>query len=132
MKAALPPGLTLRGNNRISPDGSRIAAVDAAGSLVICPIANQACQPISGVREREQVAGWSDDGKSLFVYQRQIVPVQIDRIEIASGRRSEWKTIRPIGAAVSGINTLVVSPDGAVAYSYDESRSELYVIQGLR
>ncbi len=130
--AVLPAGLTLSGNNLISPDGSRIAAVDAAGSLVVCALATQACQPVSGVRDRDQVAGWSEDGNSLFVYQRQFVPVQIDRIEIASGRRSTWKTIHPIGAAVSGINTLVVSPDGAVAYGYDKSRSELYVIKGLK
>ena len=45
------------------------------------------------------------------------------------GRRG---TLHPTHAAVTGLRRLVASPDGHLAYSYDNTRSELYVIQGLK
>ena len=130
--ALLPAGVTLRGRNLISPDGSRIAAIDAGGRLVTCAIATPACQAVPGARDGDEVAGWSADGKSLFVFQRQQDPVQVDRLEVASGRRSAWRTVRPLYAAVGGFSDLFASPDGALAYDYSKDRSALYVIRGLR
>jgi hypothetical protein len=49
-----------------------------------------------------------------------------------SGRRSAWKTIRPLSAAVSGLTNLIASPDGALAYVYRADASQLYVIKGLK
>jgi hypothetical protein len=57
---------------------------------------------------------------------------QIEKIDVGSGRRSTWKTVRPLNPAVTGFNTLMVAPDGGVAYGYGRSRSELYVIKGLK
>jgi hypothetical protein len=128
----LASGVTLAGGNLISPDGSRIAAIDADGRLTVCTIAAGVCQPVPGARDRDEVGGWSADGSSLLVYQRLPVPVQIDRIEVATGRRVAWRTVRPVHAAVSGLGDLFVSPDGAVVYDYDTTRSELYVIKGMK
>ena len=128
----LPDGATLGGANLISPDGSRIVANDGEGKLVVCTIAAPACRPLPGARDHEAVAGWTADSKSLFVYQGQVVPTQIDRLEVASGVRSAWKTVRPLYAAIAGISRLMVSPDGALVYSYGRDRSELYVIKGLK
>ena len=68
----------------------------------------------------------------MFVYRGQVVPTQIDRLEVASGARSAWKTVRPNFPAVAGIRTLIVSPDGAMVYGYRKNSSELYVIKGLK
>ncbi len=128
----LPEGFTLRGTNLMSPDGSRIVANDADGQLVVCTIAAPACQPLPGANAGEAVAGWNADGKSVFVFRGQAVPTQIDQLEVASGARSAWKTVRPNFAAVAGLRTLIVSPDGAMVYDYRKNRSELYVIKGLK
>jgi hypothetical protein len=130
----LPAGVTLLGTNLISPDGSRIMAVDAAGRIVLCTVSTSvpACAPIAGVREGDVASGWTADGRSAFVYQPQPGQVQVDRIDVASGRRSAWKTIRPLNPALSGVRGLIVAPDGAIAYGYGRSRSELYVIKGLK
>jgi eukaryotic-like serine/threonine-protein kinase len=132
--ALLPAGVTLRGtgNNLISPDGSRIVAVDAAGQFMACTIATPACRPVPGMRDGDVVAGWSADGQSLFVSQPQPVQVQVDRLEVASGHRSAWKTVRPLNPAVSGLTVLIVSSDGTVAYGYSKGASQLYVIKGLK
>ena len=132
--ALLPPGMTLplTGSNVISPDGSRILASDSAGRSVVCTIVSPACQALSGMKDDDVISGWSADGQSLFVYQPRPEVVQIDRVEVRSGRRSAWKTVRPLGPAVSGFIKLIVSPDGAIAYGYSRSRSQLYVIKGLK
>jgi hypothetical protein len=128
----LPAGVTLHGSNLISPDGSRVVAVDALGQFVMCTIATPMCRPVAGTREGDVVSGWAADGQSVLVYQPQPEQVQIERIDVMSGRRSTWKTIRPLHPAVSGLSGLIVSPDGAVAYGYRADASQLYVIKGLK
>jgi hypothetical protein len=128
----LPEGVTLEGANLISPDGSRIAAMDALGRLAVCTIAQPACRAVPGTTDRDAVAGWTADGRSLFVYQGQVVPTQVDRLDVASGARSAWKTVQPLHAAVTGLRTIMASPDGALVYGYSRTRSELYVIKGLK
>jgi hypothetical protein len=128
----LPSGATLRGDNLISPDGARIVAVDTAGRYVVCTITAPTCRPLPGARDGDVVSGWSTDGQSVFVFQPQPMLAQIEKIDVGSGRRSTWKTVRPLNPAVTGFRALMVAPDGAVAYSYGRSRSELYVIKGLK
>jgi serine/threonine protein kinase/Tol biopolymer transport system component len=128
----LPSGTTLRGFNLISPNGASIVAVDAAGRFVVCPIASPTCRPLPGARDGDVVSGWSADGQSVFVFQPQPMQAQIERIDVGSGRRSAWKTVRSLNPAVTGFSTLMVAPDGAVGYGYGRSRSELYVIKGLK
>jgi hypothetical protein len=128
----LPEGALLVGNNLISPDGRSIVAIDAADKLMTCAVAAPACRPLPGAREGDNVAGWSADGRSLFVFQGDVVPVQIERLDVASGTRSAWRTVQPLYPAVSGLGELVASPDGAFVYGYSRTRSELYVIKGLR
>ena len=130
--APLPEGVRLQGANSISPDGSRIAARDAEGRLVVCTIAAPACRPVPGADSRDAVAGWTADGASLFVYQGQVVPEQVDRLEVTTGARSAWRTVHPINAALSGLRALIAAPDGALAYDYSRSRAELYLVRGLK
>jgi Tol biopolymer transport system component len=128
----LPTGTTLRGDHLISPDGAHIVAVDSTGRFVVCTTTAPTCRPLPGARDGDVVSGWSADGQSVFVFQPQPMQAQIEKIDVGSGRRSTWKTVRPLNPAVTGFNTLMVAPDGGVAYGYGRSRSELYVIKGLK
>ncbi len=133
-KPFLPDGVTLpdSGNNLISPDGSRIVAADASGRIVLCTIAAPACTPVPSMEDGYELAGWSADGKSLFVCKRQPEQTQVDRLDVKTGRRSAWKALRALNPSASGIAAVIVSPDGAVAYGYRRDASELCVIKGLR
>jgi eukaryotic-like serine/threonine-protein kinase len=128
----LPAGVTLHGGNLISPDGSRVIAVDAAGQFVVCTIATPGCRPVAGTHDGDVMSGWAADNQSVFVYQPTPDQVLVERLDVVSGRRSAWKTIRPLSAAVSGLTTLIASPDGALAYVYRADASQLYVIKGLK
>jgi hypothetical protein len=41
-------------------------------------------------------------------------------------------TLRPAYPAVCGLRSVIATPDGAVTYGYSRTRSELYVIKGLK
>ena len=56
----------------------------------------------------------------------------MDRLDVVTGRRELFATVQPASAAVSGLRNLVITPEGAIAYTYGRSRSTLYVINGLR
>jgi hypothetical protein len=62
------------------------------------------------------------------------MPVWIDRIEIATGRRQPWKDLMPSDlAGVAGIRSVVVTPDGkSYAYSFGSAIGSLYLAEGLR
>jgi eukaryotic-like serine/threonine-protein kinase len=132
--ALLPAGLTLPSTpgSLISPDGSRIAAVRDTGQWVLCGIADAACRPAPGVENNDVIAGWSADGRSLFVYSPRPDNFQVDRVDLTSGRRAAWKTLNPARPAVSGLRSVAAAPDGTIAYGYSRSASQLYLIRGLK
>jgi hypothetical protein len=55
-------------------------------------------------------------------------------VDVATGRRTLWKTLRPPDAAgVYSIDQLKVTPSGdAYFYTYSRTLSELYEAHGLR
>jgi hypothetical protein len=73
------------------------------------------------------------DGRSLFV-DCGGVPRRIERLDLASGVRTPWKTLLPEDSAgVTGIESLVLTPDGqGYAYGYGRYLQDLFVVGGLR
>jgi DNA-binding beta-propeller fold protein YncE len=130
----LPSGMRLGGaGQKISPDGSLIAAHDKESRLTLCTIAAPAvCRPMPGAEAGDSVAGWGADGRSVVIFKRDANTVSVARLDITTGRRTATTTIRPIEAALSGIGDVMAATDGAIAYSYARDASQLYVIKGLK
>ena len=130
--ALLPEGLSARGDNLFSQNGSRMIATDDDGRLMICALDSSTCRPLPGASAGDDLAGWNAEGTAVFVYRKQVVPAAVERIDVETGARTTWKTVTPLFPAVSGLTRLVVSPDGAVAYDYNRIRTEMYAIKGLK
>ena len=130
----LPAGMTLRGpGQKISPDGSLIAAYDSESRMTLCTIATPAvCRPMPGAEAGDIVAGWSADGRSVVTFKREAVTVSVARLDITTGRKTAMTNIRPLEAALSGLGDVIAATDGAIAYSYSRDASQLYVIKGLK
>ena len=73
------------------------------------------------------------DDKSLLVRNRSL-PVQVTRVDIATGHREPWKEVAPADpAGVQSIPSLRFSADGkSYAYSTFRVLSDLYVVDGLK
>ena len=59
---------------------------------------------------------------------------EIYRVEVATGRRILWKELTPGDAAgVSGIQDIVVTPDGqSYFYGYHQVLCELFLVGGVK
>ena len=128
----LPEGFRLTGERAVSSDGTRLSARDANGSLASCVLATSDCQRVPGSTENDLVAGWHTDSRSLYVYQRYRVPADVALVHTETGRRTPFTVIRPLQPLLTHPTELVMLPDGTAAYSYFRSRSQLFVIRGLR
>ena len=118
----------------ISPDGTRLAVLGAGPGIAIARMDGGAAKPVPGSEPGDRPVAWSADGSALWVFRRGQVPARIDRLEIATGRRQEWKKlIPPDPSGVVSIADLRITPSGdSYFYSYRRILSELYVAVGLR
>jgi hypothetical protein len=91
-------------------------------------------QPLPGAYVEDVPVQWSLDGESLFVRRGNTFPVRIERLEVATGKRTLWRELRPPeGAGVFGISSVVIAPDGkSYAYTFASSVGALYLAEGLR
>jgi tRNA A-37 threonylcarbamoyl transferase component Bud32 len=80
-----------------------------------------------------ETVGLTGDGRFLVVRQGS-VPARLDRIEVASGRRTPWKTLRPPDMTGAGhIWTTLLTPDGeGYAYTHGLFLQDLFLVEGLR
>jgi Tol biopolymer transport system component/predicted Ser/Thr protein kinase len=118
----------------VSPDAKWVAACRADGKLTVFPSSGGEGRPIPGLEEGSVPAGWSEDGRSLFVYRIDEIPGRIFRVAPAGGEKVLWKEISPADpAGIHGLPQIAVTPDGRTcAYSYARFLDDLYLVDGLR
>jgi Tol biopolymer transport system component len=128
-------GLTFFVSCSLSPDQKYVAAVDTDRKVRIVPVEGGSPRLVPGVEPGEQPAGWTADGRSLYIYLPDTeAPTKVDLVAVASGQRKLWKEIMPADpAGTYGIDFLTVNPDGkSYAYSLFRILSDLYVVDGLK
>ena len=76
--------------------------------------------------------GPTGDGRFLVVREGS-VPARLDRFEIASGRRTPWKTLGPPDVTGAGhVWTILLSDDGeGHAYTHGLFLQDLFLAEGL-
>ena len=117
-----------------TPDGKALLCIDDQRQHWLYPITGGHPQKLDFVlNPNERVLGFFPDGKSLRV-RTSSVPVQIARVDIATGRREPWKEIAPADpAGVESVPSIRFSSDGkSYAYSVGRILSDLYAVDGLR
>jgi len=118
----------------LSLDGTQAAASGHGLGVSVWPTDGGPSRTVPGSEAEERAVAWSRDGASIWVFKRDQIPIHIDRVEIATGRRQLWKTLAPPDAAgVYSINELQITPDGkSYFYTYRRVLSELYLASGLK
>jgi eukaryotic-like serine/threonine-protein kinase len=107
----------------------------AKGRVVVrCPLSGGSPEPLPArLPSNVSPIGMTADGRSLFVHHPS-VPLRVDRFELATGRLTPWKALRPDDlTGVTLIWNVAVTPDGeAYAYQYSRFLKDLFLIEGLR
>ncbi len=125
----------------LSPDGKWIAYVDASkaakdgGSILdVSRTDGSELRAALTLPPGDAMSGWGADSASFLVWNRNAVPAEVDRVDLATGRRTHVLTVSPPDpVGVQGIQVLLATPD-ASAYAYNVTRklSELYLVEGLK
>jgi serine/threonine protein kinase len=119
---------------RLSPDAKLLVARGEGDAWALYPLAGGAPRPLPGVEVGDFVNGFSADGTAVFATAGFGVPARVDRVEIATGKRSRLLELAPPDrAGILTIPDVELAKDGAAyAYSYHEIRSQLFLVNGLR
>jgi eukaryotic-like serine/threonine-protein kinase len=118
----------------VSRNGEFVTGTSSDRKIYVYPVAGGEPRAVTGAEQDEIPAAWSADNRSLFVFRTGEVPARVIQIDMASGRRTLWKTIQPADAAgISTIGGLIITPDAKTyIYSYVRSLSDLYLVEGLK
>ncbi|HZN02932.1 MAG TPA: protein kinase [Candidatus Polarisedimenticolia bacterium] len=117
-----------------SSDGRSVAAALAGGAAQLWPIDGGEPVPLSGSQPGDLPTQWSEDGKTVYVVQKQEKAARIDALDVASGRRTPIRTLVPADrAGLIAVDFVQISTNtGAYVYSYRRILSALYQVDGLR
>ncbi|MEO8191954.1 MAG: protein kinase [Acidobacteriota bacterium] len=116
-----------------SPDDQWTLIREPDRKIYMYPIAGGVPTLVPGLDEKDGVDQWSADGRFLYGHRTGVAPLQVFRLEIATGRKEPWKTLMPADAA--GVSSLLPIPtqDGAAyVYSYNRTLSDLYIVDGVK
>jgi Tol biopolymer transport system component len=117
----------------VAPDGKSMMVRGPDRKRYIYPLAGGEPVPIPGFDEGDAFDQLSADGRFLYTHRTAEVPLNEQRLELATGRRELWKTLMPAdGAGVSQVSA-VITPDGSShAISYVRTLSDLFLVDGIK
>ena len=132
-KPISPEGVDSRLAGSISPDQTRVTAVDPQGLITIYPVDGGTPLSVPGVQAGERPVRWMPDGKSLLIAANE-TPNVIYELEITSGKRNLFRTMPiPEGLKAQDLGFPVFSNDfKSYVYSYTRIVSDLYIVEGLK
>jgi Tol biopolymer transport system component len=118
----------------VSPDGHLVLTTSPDGSNRLYDLRTRSGRPVRALRAADRVLRWSPDGKSLWVWQTDTMPIMIDRVDIATDQRARLTTLVPqSGQGVSHIIGVGLADDPRVyMYGTVVQSSQLFVIEGAR
>ena len=118
----------------LSPDGSQVAGIGPDSLAYLYPVGGGQAKLVPGFQAGEQPIEWSADGRSLYVYRPGEFPAKVSNLDLATGKRTLWRSLSPADpAGVSQIGPIVMTPDGkSYIYGYHRVLSDLYLVEGLK
>jgi hypothetical protein len=114
---------------RLSPDGKLVLARGPEGKYFLYPIVGGEPQPVPALTEADTLAQWSMDGRSVLVYRRAEIPCRLERVDLATGRRTLFKEFAPADrAGLLSMREIFVTDDlRSYAYTAYYQVSSLFV-----
>jgi hypothetical protein len=118
--------------SQVSPDGQWFVLADSH-KLSLVPVGGGAPRTISPLQNGEAVVRWSGDGRQLFLQQPEGDAIKISRLDVATGHKELWQTLKVPEPGAEFIGALALSADGkACAFSFQHDLANLYLVKGLK
>jgi WD40 repeat protein len=117
----------------VSPDGKFVAAIGSDHHGVLFPVDGGSSRAISGIADGEFPLRFSEDGRSIYVWKRDL-PARVYHVDLETGKRELWKELMPVDpGGVERISNVVITPDAkSYAYTFSRLLSDLFVVEGLK
>ena len=129
---------------RATPDG-RFVEGTSGGKHVLYAVDGGEARPLPFLSPEDTALQWTSDGRFMYVLRAspwstttaeiyQTMEAVIDRLDVSTGSRKLWKTIKPVDpVGLEAINDVRITPDGnSYCYGYLRSLSTLLVVEGLK
>jgi Tol biopolymer transport system component len=116
----------------VSPDGHWLVIADPH-RLSLAPVGGGELRTISELQNGEAVVRWSGDGSHFFLRQPDGDTLKISRVDMATGHKEPWHTLKVPEPGSEFIGALALSADGkACAFSFQHDLANLYLVKGLQ
>lgn len=130
-----PEGVAILGDFCVSPDGRWVAAARSDQQLWLYPVNGGAARPVAGATPGDLPVRFTSDGRALFLFRKNELPISVYRLSLERGTRELWRELAPgdPSGAESYFARVLLTPDGkSHVYSIDRMLSELYLVQDLK
>jgi eukaryotic-like serine/threonine-protein kinase len=119
---------------QVSPNGKYVFTNCPDFKTCLFPLEGGEPRRIPGLKRDDAPVQWSEDGRSTYSFHLGALPSAVERIDMATGKRTRWKTLAPADlAGVHGISQVTMTRDGSVClYSYLRTFSDLYLVQRVK
>lgn len=136
-KPITPEGIDVSdvgGGFSVSPDGKSVALMGTNDEIYIYPIEGGTPKKLTGYTPGDVPIQWSADGRSLYLYREGDRQFQIFLFDIATGKSTLFKELKPADlAGINNMNSVLLTPSGKwYAYSYQRTLSHLFIIDGVK
>jgi hypothetical protein len=117
----------------VAPDGKRVIGADEHGTPMIYGIDGAAPVPVPKLAAGDVPVQWTPDGGGLLVAHGEGLPWVVERLDLATGRRTPAATIRAHDPAGLRLSIFSISRDAKYyVHSYIRLLSDLFVVNGLK
>jgi Tol biopolymer transport system component len=127
-----PEGTT---DGLVSPDGLQVLVRESSGGQKLYPVDGGSPRNVPGATPDDAVVRWTPDGKSLLLVSLYSdVPLRVEKLDVATGRREPYMTLGPadLTGAVQ-LYPIALSDDGkSYALTVRRMASHLFLVQGAR
>lgn len=131
LRAVTPEG-TLPGAT-ISPDGRTVLAQTTAG-FSLYPLDGGSPRPVPALGAEDRVVRWNPDGRSVWVTRADEVPLKLELLDLATGRRRPLMMLQPANrAGIVELSAVSLADDPRVyAYSAVKQVARIFVVTGMK
>jgi Tol biopolymer transport system component len=118
----------------VSPDGRAVLAHLIGVGYRIYPLDGAPARTIPSLTTEDEAVGWSPGGGAIWVFHLNEIPARVERLDVATGRRSLLEVIAPADrSGLLNISRISLALDPHVfAYQVREYVSRVFTVEGMR